>query len=76
MNNSNPTLNQNIFRGTVIQLIVSALQNEKYLFGRQLCEKWLSVFPGDLSIQYYLAVFLVKEKRDELAIEVFGIKID
>ena len=70
MNNSNPTLNQKIFRGTVIQLIVSALQNEKYLFGRQLCEKWLSVFPGDLSIQYYLAVFLVKEKRDELAIEV------
>ena len=70
MNNSNPALNQNISRGTVIQLIVSAIQHNKIVFGRQLSQKWLATFPGDLTIQYYLAFFYVKEKQFELAIDI------
>lgn len=69
MNTTFPTHNQNISRGTVIQLIVSAIQNKKFVFGRQLCEKWLAVFPGDLTVQYYLSVFYVKENRSEEAID-------
>ena len=69
MNSTYLNQKQNISRGTIIQLVVSALQNEKYLFGRQLCERWLAVFPGDLTIQYYLAVFFNKEKRSDDAID-------
>ena len=70
MNNSNPSLNHNISRGTVIQLIVSAIQHNKIVFGRQLSQKWLATFPGDLTIQYYLAFFFVKEKQFDLAIDI------
>ncbi|MDO9085763.1 MAG: hypothetical protein Q7U53_06115 [Anaerolineaceae bacterium] len=66
---SNPTHEQNINRGTVIQLIVSALQNNKIVFGRQLAQKWLSSYPGDLTMQYYLALFYQKENKLDLAIE-------
>ncbi len=66
---SNPTHEQNINRGTVIQLIVSALQNNKIVFGRQLAQKWLSSYPGDLTMQYYLSLFFQKENKLDLAIE-------
>jgi len=67
---SNPNQNEKINRGTVIQLIVSALQNNKNVFGRQLAQKWLTYYPGDLTIQYYLALFYQKEKQNELALEL------
>jgi tetratricopeptide (TPR) repeat protein len=66
---SNQTHEQNINRGTVIQLIVSALQNNKIVFGRELAQKWLSSYPGDLTMQYYLALFYQKENKMDLAIK-------
>lgn len=78
MENYYPHYDEKISRGSVIQLIVSALRNEKIVFGRQLSQKWLTFYPGDLEIQYYLALFLQKENQLELAIEVTRkiIKID
>ncbi len=65
-----PKHDEKINRGTVVQLIVSALQNNRIVFGRQLAQKWLSFYPGDLSVQYYLAVFFQKENQLELATDV------
>ena len=67
---SYPKHDKKISRGTVIQLIVSALQNKRVVFGRQLAQKWLSFYPGDLTIQYYLALFYQRENQLELAIDV------
>jgi tetratricopeptide (TPR) repeat protein len=67
---SYPKHDEKINRGTVIQLIVSALQNKKFVFGRQLAQKWLSYYPGDLTVQYYLALFYQKENQLELAADV------
>jgi tetratricopeptide (TPR) repeat protein len=67
---SYPKHDEKINRGTVIQLIVSALQNKKFVFGRQLAQKWLSYYPGDLTVQYYLALFYQKENQFELAADV------
>ncbi len=66
---SYPKHDEKINRGTVIQLIVSALQNKKFVFGRQLAQKWLSFYPGDLTVQYYLSLFYQKENQLELAAE-------
>ncbi len=67
---SYPKHDEKISRGTVIQLIVSALQNKRIVFGRQLAQKWLSFYPGDLTIQYYLALFYQRENQLELATDV------
>lgn len=65
-----PALDQKINRGTTTQLILSALQNNNTVFGRQLAQKWLSNFPGDLMIQYYLALLYLKEKQTDMVIGI------
>lgn len=67
---SQPKHDEKINRGTVIQLIVSALQNKRIVFGRQLAQKWLSFYQGDLTVQYYLALFYQRENQLELATDV------
>ena len=57
-------------RGTLVQMLVSALSNKKFLFGRQAALKWLGVFPGDLGIKLFLSKFYKGERNYEQAIEI------
>lgn len=59
-----------ISRGTLIQILGSALSHQKNVFGRQAALKWLGAYPGDLGIKLYLAKFFAAEKNWQKAIEL------
>lgn len=63
-------------RGTLVQMLVSALSNKKYLFGRQAALKWLGIFPGDLGIKLFLSKFYKGERNNDQAIEIVKSIID
>ncbi len=59
-----------ISRGTLIQILGSALSHQKNVFGRQAALKWLGAYPGDLGIKLYLAKFFAAEKNWQQATEL------
>lgn len=59
-----------ISRGTLFQILGSALIHHKHVFGRQASLKWLGAYPGDLGVKLYLARFFAAERNFQQSIEI------
>ncbi len=63
-------IRKTISRGTLIQMLESALTHKKFVFGRQASLKWLGTFPGDLGVKLFLAKFYKCEKNAVQSMEL------
>jgi len=61
---------KSISRGTLIQILDSALSHKKNVFGRQASLKWLGTFPGDLGVKLFLSKFYSAEKNSQQSIDL------
>lgn len=66
----NSRSSKSIPRGTLMQILGSALGNKKNVFGRQTSLKWLGSYPGDLGVKLYLAKFYAAEKNYDQALDL------
>jgi hypothetical protein len=59
---------KNLSRGTLVQILNSALSHKKNVFGRQASLKWLGIYPGDLGVKLLLAKFYHAENNTQQAV--------
>jgi len=61
---------QTMSRDTFLTILKTAYDIKSYRFGRQSAINWLTIYPGDLEVQYWLAQILLLEGKSLQALPI------
>jgi len=63
MNTPTKTSDSKHTRKQIVNFIESAIKESEYRFARAVIDAWLENYPGDIEMQLYLALVLMREKK-------------
>ncbi len=69
-NINNPQITRSLTRSTLVMVLNAALEAKEYRFARQMTLTWLSIYPGDLEVNRFLARIFSQEGKTGQAIQI------